>query len=138
MNILNFGFSISEKIRFLIIGTVNASFSYGIYSIICLIFGEKIYQTALGLSWVLSSVLSFSLQKNLVFRSKNNWFKEYLKCCTTWIISYILNAVLLEIFVRYLCINIFFAQLVSTLLAAILTYILFKFYTFKNSENLSK
>lgn len=57
--------------------------------------------------------------------------KEYLKCCTTWVFSYMINAGLLEIIVKVLHINVFIAQIIATLSAAVFTYILFKKFAFR-------
>ncbi len=124
-------FKLSDKIRFLLIGGFNAGVSYLIYSAICLILGESAYQIALALAWAMSSVVSFTTQKFLVFRGKGNWAKEYLKCCTTWFFSYLINAGLLELLVKILHLNVFVAQIIATLTAAVFTYFLFKRFAFR-------
>ncbi len=124
-------FKLSDKIRFLLIGGFNAGVSYLIYSAICLILGEGAYQIALALAWAISSVVSFTTQKFLVFRGKGNWAKEYLKCCTTWVFSYLINAGLLELLVKMLHLNVFVAQIIATLAAAVFTYFLFKKFAFR-------
>lgn len=131
----NFWFKLSAKIRFLIIGSFNALFSYLIYSLLCLILGSEYYQLSLALSFALSSVVSFNMQKHFVFQSKGNFLKEYLKCCTSWLISYAINALLLEIFVSVLKINIYLSQFFATGITAVFTYILFKYFAFKEGNN---
>lgn len=130
-----FWFNLSDKIRFLLIGGFNAGVSYLIYSIFCIILGQNLYQIALALAWLLSSTISFSLQKVLVFQSKGNWIKEYLKCCVTWFFSYLINAFLLEFIVKNLHQNVFIAQIIATFIAAIFTYVLFKKFAFKKISN---
>ena len=130
-----FWFSLSDKIRFLFIGGFNAGVSYLIYSAFCLILGAAAYQIALALAWAISSVVSFTTQKFLVFEAQGNWIKEYLKCCTTWFFSYLINAGLLEFIVKILHLNVFIAQIVATLAAAIFTYILFKKFAFRPKKS---
>ncbi len=133
-NVVKSWFRISDKVRYLIVGGFNTGVSFAIYALCCLILGSEKYQTALILSWVLSSVISFFMQKYYVFHGKGKgkfMLKEYLKCCVVWAISYIINAVFLEIFVKKLCVNVYFAQIISTALVAICTYLLFKRYAFK-------
>ncbi len=127
----NYWFNLSDKIRFLIIGGLNAGISYLIYLAVCLILGESFYQIALALAWAISSVISFTTQKFLVFNVEGNVIKQYLKCCTTWFFSYLINAFFLEMFVKQLRFNVYLAQIIATLLAAIFTYILFKKFAFK-------
>lgn len=124
-------FNLSDKIRFLFVGGFNAGVSYVIYSAFCLILGEGAYQLALAIAWMISSVVSFTTQKFLVFQASGNWIKEYMKCCTTWFFSYLINAGILEFFVRFLHINVFIAQIIATFAAAIFTYVLFKKFAFR-------
>ena len=118
------------------IGGFNAGVSYLIYSAFCLILGESSYQIALALAWAISSVVSFTTQKFLVFEAKGNWVKEYLKCCTTWVFSYLINAGLLEFIVKGLHLNVFIAQIVATFVAAIFTYVLFKKFAFRPKKSI--
>lgn len=124
-------FNLSDKIRFLIVGGFNASVSYLIYSSLCLIIGQQFYQLALAIAWAISSIVSFSTQKFLVFQGKGFWLKEYCKCCTTWFFSYLLNACLLEIFVKILNFNVYLSQILATLCCATFNYLLFKRFAFK-------
>ncbi|MBP3820106.1 GtrA family protein [bacterium] len=124
---------LSRKFRFLIAGCFNAGVSYLIYAAYCFIFGETLYQVALAISWFLSSFISFSVQKYWVFQTQGNWFKEYIKCFITWVFSYFINAGLLELCVKIIGLNIYIAQILSTGLTAIFTYIVFKYFAFKKS-----
>lgn len=126
-----FWFNLDDKIRYLIVGSFNAGVCYLIYSLICLIMGAKVYQIALALAWLLSSIISFSMQRTLVFEGKGVWYKEYLKCCITWFFSYLINAGLLEFTVKYMHLNVYIAQLISNFTAAVFTYILFKTFAFR-------
>ena len=123
-------FSLDDKIRFLIVGGFNAVIAYLVYSLLCYVGGDKIYQIALALSWMITSVVSFVTQRTLVFEGKGVWYKEYLKCCTTWFFSYLINAILLEVTVKYCGLNVYFAQFISNFTAAIFTYVFFKKFAF--------
>ena len=96
--------------------------------------GDSAYQIALALAWAISSVVSYTTQKFLVFQANGNWVKEYLKCCTTWFFSYLINAGLLEFIVKILHLNVFVAQIVATLAAAVFTYIFIKKFAFRKKE----
>jgi len=126
-------FKLSRKIRFLLAGGVNTLCAYLLYSLFCLAFGENTYQISLIFSWCLSSVISFTLQKYLVFQSHGKWLDEYLKCCTTWVFSYIINSIILETCVKTFTLNIYTAQILSAGLTAIFTYCIFKKFIFKET-----
>ena len=127
-------FKLSDKIRFLFVGGFNAGVSYVIYSAFCIVLGDSAYQIALALAWAISSIVSYTTQKFLVFEGKGNWVKEYLKCCTTWFFSYLINAGLLEFIVKILHLNVFVAQIVATIVSAIFTYVFFKKFAFRKKE----
>ena len=128
-------FKLSDKIRFLLIGMFNFCMSYLIYSgLMYFILGEKYYQLSLALSWVISSVISFATQRNLVFKGMDSIFKEYAKCCITWFFSYLINAFLLWLLVQKLFINPYLGQIIATGFCALFNYMLFKTFAFKKSE----
>lgn len=129
--ILNFWFGLSDKIRFLFVGGFNFACSYVIFVLTTFILGAELYQVCNALAWVISSAISFTTQRFLVFRTKGNWIKQYLKCCTTWVIGYLINAFLLELFVKLLNWNIYLSQIIAVGLTSIVTYILFKYFAFK-------
>ena len=130
-----FWFNLSDKLRFLLVGGFNFVVSYIIYSfVLYFILGDEYYQLALILAWVLSSIVSFTTQRVFVFPVKGNILKQYLKCCTTWVFSYIINAVLLEILVRKLAFNPYIGQIIAVGCCAVFTYIMFKIFAFR-SEN---
>ena len=123
-----------DKLRFLLVGGYNAAFSYVIFAIALWLLGQEHYQICVALQWIISSVFSFVNQKIFVFCTKGNWIKEYLKCCTTWVVSYFLNAVILELIVKYISKNVYVDQLVSILIVSIVTYVLFKYFAFKQKS----
>lgn len=123
-------FKVPRQIRFLIAGGFNTFLAYLIYILFCKILGAEAYQTALVLSWSISSIISFSIQKYFVFQSDGSWISEYLKCCMSWIFSYLINSVLLEFFVKFLNLNIYPAQILATGITAIFTYCCLKKYVF--------
>lgn len=124
---------IPDKIRFLFVGGCNAGFSYIIFTIALHFIGQENYQICVALQWLISSVFSFVNQKLFVFCTKGNWVKEYLKCCTTWVVSYVCNALILELVLKFVTKNIYVGQFFSILCAAVVTYILFKYFAFKNT-----
>lgn len=135
MELLKKWYNISDKIRFLFVGGFNAAFSYIIFAAAIFLIGKEHYQLCVALQWIISSVFSFVNQKIFVFCTKGNWISEYLKCCTTWVISYVCNALILELIVRYVTKNVYVGQLVSIFLASVVTYILFKYFAFKQASH---
>ena len=100
--IKNLWFNLDNKIRFFVIGCVNAAISYLLFIIFILIFGENRYQLCLFLQWIISTIPSYFNQKFFVFCTKGSYLKEYIKCLSTWAVAYFLNAGFLEIFNKFL------------------------------------
>lgn len=130
----NYWCKIPDKIRFVIIGAINAAISYVIFAIAVYFLGINNYQICVALQWILSSFMSFFNQKVFVFCTKGNWVKEYLRCCTTWLVSYIFNVIILEILVKYLDVNVYLAQIIAIIAVSAITYVLFKYFAFKTHK----
>lgn len=126
---------IPDKIRFLFIGGINAAISYIIFAISLYILGDNHYQACVILQWTLSSVFSYFNQKFFVFCTQGNYLKEYMKCCSTWAVSYLLNVVILELLVRFAIKNAYISQFISIFLVSVVTYVLFKYFAFKKSSS---
>ena len=122
---------IPDKIRFLFIGGVNAAISYAIFALAVWILGQEHYQACVILQWTISSVFSYFNQKFFVFCTKGNYLNEYLKCCSTWAVSYLLNVIILELLVRFAIKNVYLSQFISLFAVSVVTYVLFKYFAFK-------
>lgn len=134
-NLYNLWCKIDDKIRFVIIGGLNAGISYVIFAILLFILGEGHLQICIAGQWILSSPISYLNQKFFVFCTKGNYIKEYLKCWSTWIVSYILNVIICEILVKFIIKNEYISQLLSIFIVSIVTYVLFKYFAFKKKQN---
>lgn len=128
-DLYDFWFKIDDKIRYLVIGSCNAAISYIIFALALFIIGEEYYQICVALQWVISSVFSYFNQKIFVFRTKGNYFKEYIKCCSSWFVGYLLNVLIIEVLVKFM--NTYAAQFIAIGLVSVITYILFKYFAFK-------
>lgn len=120
-----------QKLRFLLVGGYNTFFSYVLFALLLWVFGGQYEQTALFLSFALSSINSFWTQKIYVFASKAPAIPEFIKCLSTWGISYVLNAGMLWIFVDMLNINAYLAQGVILILLTVFSWVMLKYFAFK-------
>lgn len=123
-------FALDEKLRFVIAGTVNMGLRYLIFVALGLIFSVGRYQLILLSTWLLSSGLAFASYKYLVFRTEGNHLKEFAKSVLIWVISYIINAFLLALFVGDFLWNTYAAQAVAVAIIVVVNYLLFKYFAF--------
>lgn len=120
-------------IKFVLIGTSNTLISFLMFTAFLALLGERYYQLSLLASWFFSSVISFTLQKTIVFKTKGNWIKEYVKCLMTWSLGYVINAVSLELIVFFGELHILLGQIIALILTTIITFLLFKYFVFIKS-----
>ncbi len=126
---------IDDKIRFVLIGGLNAGISYLIFAVLFFLLGSGYDQICIVGQWVLSSPVSYLNQKFFVFNTRGNYLKEYAKCISTWAVSYFLNVIIYEMFTKFLIKNEYIAQFVSLFLVSVVTYVLFKYFAFKIKKN---
>ncbi len=136
--IFKFWFKQPEKLRFLLVGGFNTVVSYLMFFGFIKILGINEYQLSLFLSWVISSIISFFTQKIFVWQTVGNYIKEYIKCLISWSLGYFINAIILEIFVKFLHLNARIGQVFAIFITTIFTYILFKKFVFKRGKKCQK
>ena len=130
-NLFTLWFKIDDKIRFLVRGALNAAISYVIFAAAFFLIGESHYQICVAFQWAISSIFSYLNQKFFVFCTKGNYLNEYFKCCSTWLVSYFVNVIILELLMKFVFKNAYIAQFISIFLVSVITYILFKYFAFK-------
>lgn len=134
--LFRFWMTFPEKVRFLLVGGYNTVVSYALYSLFLYLLGGSAAQTALFLSFLVSSVNSYWTQRIYVFQSKNKaLLKEYMRCLTAWGINYVFNAGLLFALTHF--VNPYLAQLIALILVTVNSYLMLKYMAFKqkNKEN---
>lgn len=124
-------FNLDEKIRFALIGAVNMGLRYILFILLGLIFTSMHYQLTLALMWFLSSFIAFFMYKKLVFRTRGNHLKEYGKSVVTWGVSYVINALLLELMIRRFSLPVIPAQGIAIVVIVVVNYLMFKHFAFK-------
>ena len=62
-------FSVDERVRFIIMASLNMVFRYFIFVLLGVIFGTLHYQKILLAMWLVSSVIAFYSYKTLVFNT---------------------------------------------------------------------
>lgn len=127
-------FELDERLRFMTVGIGNMTLRYLIFVGLGLWLSVEHYQWILLGSWLMSSVVAFWALKTLVFATKGNHLKEYLKSLSVWIISYFLNAGILELLIKNWSVSAYLAQAAAIVIITIINYLLFKHYAFKQKK----
>ena len=128
----------AEKIRFLVIGGLNTIVGLFTYPIVYLVADDFNfhYLQVLAISQFLCINFSFCMNKWFVFKTKNNYLKEYLKFCTFHSIHILINFGLLPILVEVFAIQPIIAQLSFSIIVIVSSYFWYSRITFfkKKSE----
>ena len=94
-----------QVVRYLLVGVWNTVFGYGLYALLTYLLTPLIpyaYMAAGLLGAAVCITVSFLGYKLLVFRSRGNFLKEYLRCYVVYGTSTLVNLALLPVLVAVL------------------------------------
>ena len=129
----NLWFKFPQIIRFFVVGGFNTVFGFVVFSLLVYFAGDQWRQVCLISQWIFTSFISYILQRIFVFQTNGKIWVEYIKCCTTWIFAYFVNATTLELFFQA-GMNIYVAQFISQIIAAVVSYFAFKYWALINKK----
>ena len=127
----------AEKLRFLVVGGWNTAFSvfviwlldrsipYDPASIL-----EK--QAVLLVGWIISITHNFFTFKMLVFRTQGNWLREYARMYITYAATFVLQSLLVQAITQAFDCSIFWANLPTVFVVAVLSYLGHRHFTFRS------
>jgi putative flippase GtrA len=121
-----------EKIRYLIVGTINTIFGIGVYPFLYLLFDfwKNHYLYLMLVCWILSTTFSFITNRNIVFRSTSSYISQYLKYIPYHLVNLLLNWILLYFMTNFLNLSPLICQLVIGIISAFLGYLWYSRFVF--------
>ena len=130
-----------QKLRFLLVGGFNTVFAYMLLNFLNISFlwmwpdASKVLlaNIALFVQYLISINVSFMTMRYYVFQSRGKFVKECLKAWSVYIFLYLINAPVLTFLMVQLKWDVWFAQAVYLILSTILTFVLHKYYSFRES-----
>jgi putative flippase GtrA len=123
-----------ERVRFLIIGGINTVVGYVIFALLQLAFGRYIhYLGSLYISYVPSVLLAFYLHRKFTFRAagSGNVFLDLARFASVYIVSLVVNTILLPVLVEWLKFNPYAAQALIVIAVTLISYLGHKFFSFR-------
>jgi putative flippase GtrA len=121
-----------EKIRFLVVGGWNTVFGYCVFTVLYLFFPVH-YMLDMIISNIISITNSYICYKFFVFKTKGNYLLEYLRFYLVYGTAFLLNIVLLPLFVKYFKIHVLVSQAMVLIFVVIISYFGHKYFSFRIS-----
>lgn len=129
------------EVRYVVVGGLNTAFSYGIFTAALLVLhawevpGD--YAIAITLSWLVSNLTSFLLQRRFVFHGEGHPFREFVKFTSVTFGSFLANLGLSWFSASVLgfdsAVEKLISQLVVTVVLVVVTYVLHKSFSFRKA-----
>ncbi|MBR2273852.1 MAG: GtrA family protein [Alphaproteobacteria bacterium] len=142
----NLWFKQNEKLRFLLIGGFNTATSFIIYYIFLYLTSGR-EQLSLFLMNLININISIATMRYYVFKSTGNFWKEYSKAFSSYIVLYFINTGLLAFFVQTIHISKSLpqgsfllqipnldkalAQICCIVLITVITFFVHKYFSFR-------
>lgn len=144
----NIWFKQNEKLRFLLVGGFNTAVSFLLYYLF-LFLTEGREQISLLLMNLININISIATMRYYVFQSRGNFWKEYTKAFSSYIVLYFINMGLLALFVRVVHVaqslpegsillqvpnlDKAIAQICCVIIITCITFFVHKYFSFKKS-----
>ncbi|MDR0287796.1 MAG: GtrA family protein, partial [Clostridiales bacterium] len=120
-----------KRVRFLITGGINTVVGYGFYALfIALGFNPYLATT---FSTILGIINSYFWNKYFTFRKPKKSLAEVIKFVTVYLVSYILNLLLVNLFVYKLGFNAYVSGAVCLFVTTLVSYFGHNFYSFRQN-----
>jgi putative flippase GtrA len=120
--------------KFVVVGAWNTVVGYLIFVGVALVAGDRLHhQIILAISFAISVVHAYVMQRYLVFNSRAPVRRELPKFVTVNLSALAVNAVLLEILVR-MSVELLLAQLVATFATTLLSFVAHQAWSFRHTR----
>jgi putative flippase GtrA len=124
-----------EKLRFLVVGGWNTLFSYGtLWVFDALLHARLHYTLILTLNWVVGVTHNLFTFKLLVFRTRGNWLKEYLRSYVVYSGIFVVNLAIVAVIMEIWRPRLVIAQLPAIAVVTIISYLGHKHFTYRTAE----
>ncbi len=117
-------------IRFIFVGILNTIIGYSVIMVLFHLIGLT-YGISYFLSYVIGVIISFFLNRQFVFSSKNHKLREFFRFMVAFFVSYSISYLFLYLFVEYKILHENIAFFAGMVVYSTLFYLLNKHITFK-------
>lgn len=124
-------FSLPQKLRFLLAGGFNTAVGYSLVFLgQYFLGGYALPQVIFGLAYLLSSFSAFAVMKHLVFRTRGNYLREYIKYLGSSVSSALVGLGVLSLVVHVFGGNEYLGQFMAMSASVVTSYVMLRYYAF--------
>jgi putative flippase GtrA len=128
---VRFYFRRREQLLYLVVGGWNTVFGYGAWAFLQYLLGDHLhYLVVVVLSWPIAVLNAYLGYRYVVFRSRASVFRELPRFSLVYLVTLLVNLVLLPIALRVTPFNIYVVQALLTGVVVICSYLAHKYYSF--------
>jgi putative flippase GtrA len=123
----------SQPLRFLVVGGWNTAFGYFFFSLLYYLLSPRVHYLAIQAVCVVVNVtMAYACYKFIVFRTRGNYLREYLRFYAVYAVPIGFGFLLLAFTIEVLKMNAYLAQALVTGLIAVTSYLGHKHFSFKS------
>lgn len=146
----NIWFKLPEKLRFLLVGGFNTVFAWSVFAALNWLFAvinermgwnfSKILvaNVALVVQYAITINVSFITMRYYVFRSHGDFWREWAKTWSVYILLYAVNAPSISFLMWAFKLDAWWAQAIYMIFSTIVTFLLHKYYSFRQIKEIAK
>ena len=125
-----------EVLTYLLTGAWNTVFGMGLYALVYYLFGKHVHYIILSIIVNIAAITNaFLCYKFFVFRTKNNWVKEYFRCCVVYGSVALCNIGLLWLLVHFFNMNPAWANVLGVAFVSFVSYFAHKYFSFRKNHD---
>jgi len=122
----------NERFRFLLVGAFNTAFGYATFALLYLLLGHWLHYLLIGvLAHAVATLVAFTGQRRLVFRSRLPWLPEFWRFNVSLLSVLLFGLASLFVLVTLLGLHPLLGQGVVTPLSILLSYFTHRHYSFR-------
>lgn len=124
-----------QKIRYLLVGGWNTVFSYATFALLYFLLASSIHYIALlVVNYIIGITNAYICYKFLVFKTRGNYLREYIRFYVVYGFAFFLNIALLPIFIEVFKLHPLISQAFILFFIVIISYTGHKNYSFKTGN----
>lgn len=117
--------------RFLVVGAWNTLVGYAIFVALTLAIGDRLHhQAILAITFAISAIHAYAMQRYIVFRSANPVAGELARFVAVNLVALAVNAVFLEVLTRA-GLQVLLAQAVAVVATTVVQFVLHQAWSFR-------